>query len=150
MSIKRISTGVPGLDEILFGGLISNQTYLVKGQPGSGKTTLGLHFLGAGISQEEKCLLIAFSESKTSLHRNAERIGIDIERLEILDLSPSADVFSKDLTYDIFSPSEIEKAPTTQKIIEAIEKIKPERIFLDAITQFRFLATDAFQFRREI
>ena len=54
MSIKRISTGVPGLDEILFGGLISNQTYLVKGQPGSGKNTLGLHFLGAGISQEER------------------------------------------------------------------------------------------------
>ena len=150
MTVNRISTGVAGLDEILSGGLIAEQAYLIKGQPGSGKTTLGFHFLNAGLSQKEKTLLISFSESETRLRRNAQLVGIDIERVEFLDLSPTADFFTEDQTYDIFSPAEVEKAPITQKIIENIDKIKPKRVFLDAITQFRFLALDEFQFRKQI
>lgn len=44
----RLSSGVPGLDEILYGGLIPERTYLVRGDTGTGKTILGLHFLLAG------------------------------------------------------------------------------------------------------
>ena len=45
----RSKTGVPGLDDILNGGLISNRVYLVDGRPGSGKTTLSLQFLLEGL-----------------------------------------------------------------------------------------------------
>ena len=149
MALKRISTGIPNLDEILLGGLIANQAYMVKGPPGSGKTTLGLHFLSAG-SPEETSLFISFSESETRLRRNAQQIGIDLERIEFLDLSPSADLFIQNQTYDVFSPAEVEQAPTTQKLIEAISEIEPQRVFLDTITQFRFLVSDPFQFRQQI
>ncbi|MCS7309588.1 MAG: recombinase, partial [Armatimonadetes bacterium] len=44
----RISTGVPGLDEVLEGGLLPRRAYLLRGAPGTGKTLLGLHFLAAG------------------------------------------------------------------------------------------------------
>lgn len=150
MSIKRVSTGIIGLDEILSGGLIANQAYLIKGQPGSGKTTLGCHFLSAGVSQGEISLFISFGEPEARLRRNAKLINIDLDQVEFLDLSPSADFFTDDLTYDIFSPAEVEKTPITQKIIDTIDQIKPQCIFLDAITQFRFLATDTFQFRKQI
>lgn len=150
MALQRISTGVPSLDEILSGGLIPHQAYLVTGPPGSGKTTLGMHFLSAGVSLGEKSLLISFSETETMLRRNAEQIGIDLEGVEFLDFSPSADFFSQNQTYDIFSPAEVEQAPTTQRLIEAIEEIEPERVFVDAITQFRFLVSDAFQFRQQV
>ena len=150
MPLNRISTGVTGLDKILSGGLIAHQAYLIKGQPGSGKTTLGFHFLNAGISQGETSLFISFSESERSLRRNAELIGIDIKEVAFLDLSPTADFFAEDKTYDIFSPAEVEKSPITQKIIETIERINPQRIFLDSITQFRFLTSDTFQFRQQI
>ncbi|WP_217808080.1 ATPase domain-containing protein [Halomonas sp. CSM-2] len=43
----RLLTGVAGLDQILHGGLIPHRTYLIRGGPGSGKTTLGMHFLVA-------------------------------------------------------------------------------------------------------
>lgn len=150
MTVNRISTGIAGLDEILAGGLIAEQAYLIKGQPGSGKTTLGFHFLNAGTSQGETSLFISFSESEASLRRNAKLIGINIEGVEFLDLSPKADFFTEDQTYDIFSPAEVEKAPITQNIIDAIHNIKPQRVFLDAITQFRFLASDTFEFRKQV
>lgn len=150
MALKRISIGVPSLDEILSGGLIANQAYLVKGPPGSGKTTLGLHFLSAGAAKGEKTLFISFSESEARVRRNAKLVGIDLEQVEFLDLSPSADFFTKDQTYDIFSPAEVEKSPTTQKLLDAIALKQPERVFLDAITQFRYLISDSFQFRRQV
>ena len=149
MTIERTSTGVSGLDEILSGGLISQQAYLIKGQPGSGKTTLGFHFLSTGISIGETSLFISFSESEARLRRNAKLVDIDLERVEFLDLSLGSDYFTQKQTYDIFSPAEVEKAPTTQKIIDKIEKIKPQRVFLDAITQFRFLAASEFEFRQQ-
>ena len=150
MNLKRISTGVAGLDEIMAGGLIAHQAYLVKGQPGSGKTTLGLHFLSAGVVKGETNLLISFGEPEFKLRRNAQIIGINTDKVVFLDLSPSADFFTEDRTYDIFSPGEVEKTPVIHKITEAIDKIKPQRVFLDAITQFRFLTSDNFQFRKQI
>ena len=150
MALKRISTGIPNLDEILSGGLIANQAYLVKGPPGSGKTTLGLHFLSADASRGKTSLFISFSETEARVRHNAQQIGIDLEHIEFLDLSPSAEFFTQDQTYDIFSPAEVEQAPTTQKLIEAIVQKQPERVFLDTITQFRFLVSDPFQFRQQI
>jgi len=51
--------------------------------------------------------------------------------------------------YDIFSPAEVERESTTSLIIEKMESIKPARVFLDPITQFRYLSTDEFQFRKQ-
>jgi circadian clock protein KaiC len=150
MTIRRISTGIAGLDEILSEGLVANQAYLITGQPGSGKTTLGLHFLHAGVVQGETSLFISFGEPESRLRRNAKLIGIDLEQVKFLDLSTTSDFFSADQRYDIFSPSEVEKAPITTKIIDTIEQINPQRVFLDAITQFRFLASDTFEFRKQI
>lgn len=150
MTINRISTGISGLDNILFGGLISSQTYLIRGKPGSGKTTLGFHFLKEGVSQGETSLFISFNESESRLRRNAQLIGIDLERVEFLDLSTTADFFTEDQRYDIFSPAEVEKAPVTKQLVDAIEQTNPQRIFLDAITQFRFLSANTFEFRKQI
>ena len=150
MTLKRISTGITGLDEVLLGGLIAEQAYLITGQPGSGKTTLGFHFLSTGMSLGETSLLISFSESEARLRRNAKLMSIELDNVELLDLSTTANFFAEDQSYDIFSPSEVEKSPVTEKLVAAIEKIKPQRIFLDAITQFRYLARDAFEFRKQV
>ncbi len=144
-----MSVGVSGLDEILSGGLIAEQAYLVKGQPGSGKTTLGFHFLHAGIAQGEASLFISFSEPEARMRRNAELIDIDLSQVEFLDLSPTADFFTENETYDIFSPAEVEKAPITEKIIATVEQVKPQRVFLDGIDQFRYFTQDSFQFRQQ-
>jgi circadian clock protein KaiC len=81
--IKRIKTGIVGLDEMLSGGLFEGSTTLVRGAPGTGKTTLGLQFLYSGITDEdERSLLISFEEFPLSLHRDALSFGWDLRKLE--------------------------------------------------------------------
>ena len=146
----RISTGVVGLDEILFGGLIQKRAYLLRGGPGCGKTTLGLHFLTEGTARGERSLFITLGEPEAELRTNANALGFDLNQIHFLDLSPNAAFFTEMQTYDIFSPAEVEREPVTQQIMEQIEQLKPQRVFLDAMTQFRYLATDAFQFRKQV
>ena len=146
---KRLSTGIAGLDEILTGGLVPGRNYIVRGGPGTGKTTLGLHFLTAGISNKEKVLFISLGEREEQILKNAESMGFNLKGMTFLDLSPDPDFFAKAESYDIFSPAEVEREPTTKKIIDAVEQLKPSRIFIDAMTQFRYLAADAFQFRKQ-
>ena len=150
MSNNRLSTGIRGLDQLLDGGLLPAQTYLVRGGPGSGKTTLGFHFLSTGQRNGENTLLITLVETEEKLRRNATAMGLNIEEVPILDLNPTPELFTQIQTYDIFSPAEVEREPITQRIIEQVESIRPQRVFVDSITQFRYLATDSFQFRRQV
>ena len=146
----RVSTGVTGLDEIVYGGLVPQRAYLVRGGPGSGKTTLGLHFLTEGIARGERSLFITLGEPEAELRANGEALGFDLSHVHFLDLSPNAAFFTQIQTYDIFSPAEVEREPVTQQILEQIEQIHPQRIFVDSMTQFRYLSTDAFQFRKQV
>ncbi len=142
--------GIPGLDEILRGGLIAKRAYLVRGGPGTGKTTLGVHFLSAGAANGEKTLLITLGEPVEQIWENAEQIELNLSEVNFLDLSPDSDFFTKVQTYDIFSPVEIEREPITKKIVDKVNELKPNRVFIDSMTQFRYLAADAFQFRKQV
>lgn len=145
----RRPTGVPGLDEVLHGGLIPERAYLVRGGPGSGKTTLGLHFLMAGVALGESALLITLESSEAQLRSDAAAQGLDLSGVAVLDLSPTREFFAQNQSYDIFSPADVERDPTTQRIIRTVEELKPARVFVDAITTLRYLAPDAFQFRKQ-
>src|SRR5688572_27896457 len=82
----RSQTGVPGLDHILHGGFIPNRLYLIEGNPGSGKTTLGLQYLLEGVRLGEKCLYITLSETEEELAAGAQSHGWSIEGLEVVEL----------------------------------------------------------------
>lgn len=148
--LTRCSTGIPGLDEVLSGGLVPNRAYLVRGGPGCGKTTLGFHFLSEGAKNGDECLFITLGEPEGELRANAAAQQFDLTDIHFLDLSPNADFFTQMQSYDIFSPAEVEREPITQQILDQISEIQPKRVFLDAMTQFRFLASDDFQFRKQV
>lgn len=150
MDLARFSTGIVGFDEILNGGFIPKRAYLVRGGPGCGKTILGLHFLSAGISNHEPSLYITLGEPSEQIKTNGAILGFNTEAMHFLDLSPGADFFTQVQTYDIFSPAEVEREPTTQRIIESVESLKPKRVLIDYMTHFRYLCTDDFQFRKQV
>jgi circadian clock protein KaiC len=147
---KRLSTGIAGLDELLHGGLLPQASYLLRGGPGAGKTTAGLHYLEAGRRAGDRCLYISLEESEFRIRSNAALLGIDLSGVEILDISPSSSFFAEVESYDIFAPAEVEREPITRRIVEQIESLNPERVFIDPMTQFRYLSIDAFQFRRQV
>jgi circadian clock protein KaiC len=144
MKPMRVSTGIEGLDRILCGGLLSGRSYLVAGEPGTGKTTLGLHFLTAG----EGGLLITFGQCADQIRSDAASIGLSLDKVQILDLSPTAEAFSEIQTYDIFTAPEVEREPISQLMSTTIDGAQPRRIFVDSFGHFRNLAGDAFQHRR--
>ena len=147
---KRISTGISGFDELLYGGLIPHHGYLVRGEAGVGKTILGLHFLTAGVKSGEQVLYISLQESENSLRNNAERVGIDTSDINFLDLSTPSEFFTKVESYQLFTPGQVDSQPITKCIIETVTRLKPTRVFVDPITLFRYLSVDVFHFRKQV
>ena len=78
----RVKTGISSLDKMLGGGFYRGSACMVKGAPGTGKTTLGLHFLAHGIELDEAGLYVTFEEFSGSLYRDARSIGIDLKKYE--------------------------------------------------------------------
>jgi circadian clock protein KaiC len=97
----------------------------------------------------QSTLFITLGEPEKQVLANARRLGFDLAQVSILDLSPTPELFADMKSYEIFSPAEVEREPITRKIIEHVERVKPLRIFVDPISQLRYLSQDAFQFRRQ-
>ena len=146
----RVSTGISRFDEILHGGLIPARVYLVHGEPGTGKTTLGFHFLVAGAAARQKCLLIAFDQVEENIRADARSLGLNLDGVTILDLMPVPEIFYELKTYDIFSPVEVEREPITLEILKAIQENDPRRIFVDGFGHLGEIAGDPFHRRRLI
>lgn len=147
----RLSTGVRGLDRILHGGLIPGRTYMVRGRPGTGKSILGLHFLtDAATSDDSKSLYINLEEAENDIRENADSLGFDLEGIEFLDLSPDSEFFVNDLSYDIFTSDEVAEESITEEITERITEVDPDRVFVDPLTQLRYLSSDDYQFRKQV
>jgi circadian clock protein KaiC len=72
---QKLATGVPGLDDVLAGGLPRGRLYLVEGDPGTGKTTLGLQFLLEGVRRKEKALYVTLTETADELRAVAQSHG---------------------------------------------------------------------------
>ena len=77
----RISTGVPGLDQLVNGGYLVGSTTVVAGISGVGKSVMGLQFLAEGARRGEKSLMFTLDEPVAQVIRNAGTIGIDLQPL---------------------------------------------------------------------
>lgn len=148
MPATRASTGIEGLDEILNGGLITERSYMIRGEPGTGKTILGLQFLTA--NDDDDALCINFEETTKNIRQNAESLNIDVSDVDFLDLSPDSDIFTDSQSYDVFAPDEVEAEGVTERIMEAVDRHEPDRVFVDPVTQLRHFSPDDYQFRKEV
>ena len=144
----RLSTGVAGLDIVLHGGLLPQRSYLIRGGPGTGKTTLGLHCL-ACVPSDKRTLFLGLSEPVARVMQDAQAMGLDLSRVESCDLTTDKDAFFKGESYDIFSPAEVERKPMTEKIIGMIEQVKPAFVLIDSLTQLRYLSANSYDFRKQ-
>ncbi|HYH09550.1 MAG TPA: ATPase domain-containing protein [Thermoanaerobaculia bacterium] len=149
MNRDLATTGISGLDDVLGGGLTKNRIYLVMGDPGVGKTTLGLHFLLEGARLGERVLYIALSETRDEIEAVAESHGWNLEGIDIFEYSAAARLDDSDES-TLFHPSEVELGEATRRMMEAVERVKPHRVVIDSLAEVRLLAQSPLRYRRQI
>ena len=132
-SDPRVATGVPGLDEILGGGLTRDRIYLVEGTPGSGKTTLALQFLLKGRELNESGLYITLSETEAELRAAAASHGWSLEGIDLFELV-SEEGLDPDSEQSVLHPSDVELGETTRGVMAQVEKTKPMRVVFDSLS----------------
>jgi circadian clock protein KaiC len=144
------STGIPGLDYILRGGLPRDRVYLLEGDPGTGKTTAALQFLMEGIRAGESCVYVTLSENAIELNAVAASHGWSLEGIDLFELTPTEVSFGQDDQYTIFDPSEVELSDTIRAVIERVNQSNPSRVVIDSLAEFRLLAREPIRYRRQI
>jgi circadian clock protein KaiC len=146
MADELAPTGIPGLDEVLRGGLPRQQMYFIQGDPGAGKTTLSFQFLLEGVRRGEKTLYVTLSSSRRDLERVARSHGWDLTGVDIYEQFRTAT--TTDTT--IFRPAEVELAKTVRAILDEIDARQPDRVVIDSLSEIRLLSESALRYRKQL
>jgi circadian clock protein KaiC len=127
----RVTCGNSELDAICGGGLFRDSIVLVSGATGTGKTLLCTHFMDGGCQSGERCLLIAYEESRDQLFRNAAGWGIDFEKMEQRGLLRVVCVY----------PEAAALEDHVINIKEEINNFKPDRVAVDSLSAMERIST---------
>ena len=129
--VELTKTGIDGLDEILNGGIVRNSTTLVSGNPGAGKTILGLQYIYNGVElYDEKGIFLSFEENAEDLQEAAESIGLENWGQHVED--GTIKVYDKQelLRENDFSSS-------LELLLGDLDNESYERLVLDSLTMFQ-------------
>ena len=147
----KAATGIEGLDDILDGGLSRGHVILLEGEPGTGKTTVALHFLMAGARAGERSLYITLSETERELRQGARSHGWELdESVHIFELTPPESLLNAEHHQSLLYSSDLELGEATKHIFEVVERVKPTRVVLDSLSEIRLLAQSSLRYRRQI
>ncbi|WP_411280969.1 RAD55 family ATPase [Gemmatimonas sp.] len=132
---KRLGTGIPGLDELMNGGITAGDSVVLAGPTGSGKTTFAVQFVAEGLREGEAAVIAVFEEHPEIYLARAAAMGtmlkdaVDTDRLRVIYLRPL------DLSVD----------ETLQEIREAVEQIGATRVVIDSISGFEMALAPTFR-----
>src|SRR4051812_26314963 len=143
-------TGIAGLNEILGGGVPAWRLYVVEGLPGSGKTTFALQFLREGVRLGQRALYVTLSETLEELSDVARSHGWTLDGIDLLELDSISDRFEEQADYTVFHPSDVELGDTLGRIRAEVERLNPDRVALDSVSELKILSQTNARFRREI
>jgi circadian clock protein KaiC len=147
----KAGLGVAGLDNILVGGLARGHLYLLEGSPGTGKTTIALQFLLEGHARGEKGLYVTLSETEAELRLTANSHDWEIDaKFDIFELAPPESLLDSEHQQSLLYSSDLELGEATKAMFEAVERIRPDRIVLDSLSEIRLLAQSSLRYRRQI
>jgi len=127
----RVSSGNPDLDRMCGGGFFRDSVILVSGATGTGKTLTVTQFMKGATDMGERCLLLAFEESRDQLFRNATGWGVDFEKMESDGLLRVVCDYPEVATLEDWLLS----------IQKMVEEFKPQRVALDSLSAMERVGT---------
>ena len=122
----RISTGIPGLDEVVNGGFFLGSTTVVAGISGVGKSVMGLQYIAEGARRGQRGLMLSLDEQVPQIARNAASVGIDLQR----------EVDRGLVRVEYEPPQEIEVDAHFHHIEKLVEEFNPKRVVIDSLSTY--------------
>lgn len=148
---RPASTGIDGLDDVMAGGFAAGRLFLLEGSPGTGKTTIATHFLLAGSKAGERGLYITLSETEEELRVGAASHGWTFgDDVEVYELAPPESLLDENQQQSLLYSSDLELGETTKRIFAILDRVKPDRVVLDSLSEIRLLAQNPLRYRRQI
>jgi circadian clock protein KaiC len=132
---ERLSTGVPGMDEMIGGGVIAGDAVMLTGPAGSGKSTVATQFMAAGLANGETGVIAVFEEYPEEYLARANARNSEVGKmlkagaLELIYLRPL------DLSVD----------EALAAILEAVERLKAKRVVIDSLSGFEVALAPTFR-----
>ncbi|MEM2900963.1 MAG: ATPase domain-containing protein [Thermoplasmata archaeon] len=149
--MKRIQSGIKGLDSILDGGFLSPSVNLILGEPGSGKTSLALQFLSEGARLGEKGVYFSIlGEPKLIAYSALSQFSFFNEKIwnELIAYIPIETNFRNSKRFSESSFRHVEE--TFENIINIVEREKPSRVVIDPLTPITFMAKNEPEYWRTL
>jgi len=132
---RRLSVGIPELDEMLGGGVIEGDSLLVAGPSGTGKSALATQFIAEGLRHGEPGIMAIFEERPDGYTQRADTFGLKLAAAEKKGTLETLYLRPLDLSVD----------ETMQAILDAIERVGAKRVVIDSLVGFEMALAPGFR-----
>ena len=149
MANERVSTGIEKLDELIGGGLVKNRSYLISGEPGTGKTLFSIQYILEGIKKGEPGIYVSIDERPEHIIEDVRSLGWDLdaeikkEKMMILDVTS---YFARTKT----GKEAIDISQISKDLTRYIKKIGAKRLVIDPIAPLVSTTDDVSEIRKYI
>ncbi len=139
MPIDRVKTGIPGLDEILHGGVPRRNIVLLAGGPGTGKSIFGQQYLYNGLVNGEGGVLVALEEHPVQIRLNMAQFKWNVRPFEEKGIFAMVDCFTGGIGEAARREKYVVKDPTDVHLLidvlkEAIKDVDAKRVVIDSVS----------------
>ncbi len=136
--MEKVSTGIPGFDEILHGGIPKRNVVLLAGGPGTGKSIFGYQYLYNGLLKNEACAFVALEEHPVQVRVSMSQFGWNVEPFEKKGKFALIDAFTSGIGEAAKREKYVVRADDFPMLVDvikqAVRETGAERVVVDSVT----------------